>query len=561
VRYLRFGLALFALFCSMIVVHAQTTAVTAEAVGQANLRASPDVNADLLGQIVSGTSYPVIGRSELYPWVLLEDPTSQQPMGWVYNDLVKFQGDIASVPITNQAIGGAAILPTATLAPVSVDATFPAATTETVSIATTPVPAAGTVTGTVLGEINVRYGPGTQYDRLGVAEAGAAFTITARHTEIPWVQIAYPPSPNGYGWVATDLLDIQGDLNTVQPISQTNFYLPTLTPTPSMVDQAAIGQISPEFAALGAKLWDNMIKADFDPQTTRFGALYLQNLKTGEALAFEPNVAFSGMSINKIAILATLFGKINDTPDDATASIIAEVMICSENISTNKLLAIIGDGDPYTGAQRVTEFMQKLGLNNTFIYTPYANDPFITPETPRTPPKTQADQVSAEPDPYNQLTVSDMGGLLHDMYQCALTGDGPLIANFDGQYTQLECRKMLDVMTYNHIYNFIEAGVPDGVKVAHKHGWISDSDGDAGIVFSPGGDYIFVMTLHEPTWLVWEEAGATISQNSLDVYNYFNPGAKLDQTHSGIVPECNLLGNEAINDLLSPTYGTDPTFQ
>ena len=119
----------------MIAVHAQTVTVTAEAVGQANLRAAPDVNADLLGQIVSGTSYPVIGRSELYPWVLLEDPTSQQPMGWVYNDLVKFQGDIASVPITNQAIGGAAILPTATLAPVSVDATIlDAADTAGVSI-------------------------------------------------------------------------------------------------------------------------------------------------------------------------------------------------------------------------------------------------------------------------------------------------------------------------------------------------------------------------------------------------------------------------------------------
>ncbi|MEO8393481.1 MAG: serine hydrolase [Chloroflexota bacterium] len=559
-KYLRFGLALFALFCSMIVVHAQTSPVTAEAIGQANVRAAPDVNADLLGQIMSGAQYPVIGRNDLYPWSLIADPNTQQPIGWVFNDLVKFQGDIASVPISSQTIGGASILPTATLAPLSVDATLPASTDATVATAS-PVPATSAVIGTVLGEINVRYGPGTEYDRLGVAEAGATFPITARHTGLPWVQISYPQSPNGYGWVAVDLLDIQGDLDTVQQISQTNFYLPTLTPTPSMVDSAAIGQISPEFAALGATLWDNMIEAGFDPQTTRFGALYLQNLQTGEALAFEPNVAFSGMSINKIAILATLFAKINDTPDDATASIIAEVMICSENISTNKLLAIIGDGDPYTGAERVTDFLLKLGLRNTFIYTPYANDPFITPETPRTPPRTQADQVSAEPDPYNQLTVSDMGTLLHDMYQCALTEDGPLIENFDGQYTPMECRKMLDVMSYNHIFNFIEAGVPADVKVAHKHGWISDSDGDAGIVFSPGGDYIFVMALHEPTWLVWEEAGTVISQNSLDVYNYFNPGAQMTETNSGVVPECNLLGNQAINDLLSSTYGESATFQ
>jgi uncharacterized protein YraI len=241
VKLLRFGFVVLALFCSMIVVHAQISSVTAEAIGQANVRASPDVNGDLLGQIVSGTHYPVIGRNDIYPWSLIADPSTQQPMGWVFNDLVKFQGDIANVPITNQTIGGASIQPTATLAPVSVDTTLPTASTDSAQPTVSPVIAASGVIGTVLGEINVRYGPGTEYDRLGVAEAGATFEITARHTQLPWVQINYPQSPNGYGWVATDLLDIQGDLDTVQQISQTNFHLATLTPTPSIVDQAAIG--------------------------------------------------------------------------------------------------------------------------------------------------------------------------------------------------------------------------------------------------------------------------------------------------------------------------------
>ena len=91
-----------------------------------------------------------------------------------------------------------------------------------------------------------------------------------------------------------------------------------------------------------------------------------------------------------------------------------------------------------------------------------------------------------------------------------------MIENFDGQYTQMECRKMLDVMTYNHIYNFIEAGVPDNVKVAHE---------------------------------------------LMEVYNYFNPTAPISETHFGSVPECSLLGNPSINNLLSPTFGIDPTFQ
>jgi beta-lactamase class A len=373
------------------------------------------------------------------------------------------------------------------------------------------------------------------------------------------VQIAYPASPTGFGWVAVDLLQVEGNLESLTPITQTTFSLPTLTPTPSMANMAAVGEISPEFAALGDRLWNRMIGANFDPETSRLGALFVMNLKTGETLAFDSNVAFSGMSLNKIAILATLFGKVvNDTPDDATGTIIGEAMICSENISSNRMLALIGDGNPYTGANRVSEFYAQLGLANSFIYTPFSEDPFITPQAPQTPRQTTTDQIKAQPDPYNQLTVTDMGMLLRAIYQCATSEDGPLITQFNGEYTPIECRKMLDVMTYNRIDNFIEAGVPEGTRVAHKHGWIPDTHGDAGIVFTPGGDFIFVTALHNPGWMEFAESRVVISENAREVYNYLNPDAPMPEVRDLDVPECNLLGNQGVIDLLSPTFGVDP---
>ncbi len=559
-KVLRLALPLLALIFTFLTVYAQSSGVTAEAVGQANLRASAELESDLLGSISSGTRYPVLGRSEFYPWVLLADPATQQPIGWVFDDLLDLQGDLYSLPISSLVVG-APVLPTPTPAAALPTATLTGQTNATTAIpsAPTPVPLTG-VTATVLGEINIRYGPGTEYDRIGVAEAGDTFTITAHHTQLPWVQISYPDSPNGLGWIAADLLEINGDLNSVTPISQTVFNLPPLTPTPSVVERAAIGDISPEFAALGAQLWNNLLASDFDPQTSRLGAVYLMNLKTGEALSFGGNIAFSGMSINKVAILTTLFGRINDVPDDATATIIAEAMICSDNIATNKLLALIGDGDPYTGADRVSAFLQQLGLNETFIYTPYSNDPYITPEAPQTR-VTGADQTSAEPDPYNQLTVVQMGTLLQDIYQCAISETGPLLDDpqFTGEYSPMECRKIIDVMEHNKIGNFIEAGVPASVPIAHKHGWINDTHGDAALVLSPGGDYILVMTLHNPTWLEFAESEAVIEESSREVYNYFNPTAPLDAVRPPDVPaECNLLGNPAIDHLLSPTFGLDP---
>lgn len=559
----RFGFALVAsLIFTIVAIQAQSSSVTAEALGSANLRAAPGLEAEIVGRIVVGTRYPVVGRSELYPWVLVADTTTQQPIGWVFNDLVTIQGNINTLPLSTLVIGAASV-PAMPLTPqgdvpATAESGLPTATLA--AALNTPVPPtpASSVTGLVNGEINVRYGPGTEYERLGVAQAGDTLSIVAYHVQLPWVQVAYPSSPNGLGWVLVDLLEVQGNLTSLPAITQTTFSLPTLTPTPSVVDRSAVGEISPEFAALGSRLWDRMIAANFDPATSRLGGLFVMNLKTGETLAFNSNIAFSGTSINKIAILATLFGRINDTPDDRTGTIIGEAMVCSENISTNRMLALIGDGNPYTGANRVSEFYAQLGLANSFIYTPYANDPFITPQAPQTPRQTTTDQVSAQPDPYNQITDADMGTLLHAIYQCATTEDGLLLERFPGAYTPVECRKMLDVMSYNRISNFIEAGVPEGIRVAHKHGWINDTHGDAGIVFTPGGDFVFVMSLHNPTWLEFSESRALISESAREVYNYLNPSAPMPEVLDLDVPECNLLGNQGVIDLLSPTFGTVP---
>jgi uncharacterized protein YgiM (DUF1202 family) len=79
------------------VVIAQTD-ITAEAVGQANLRAAPSVEAELVGQITSGTRYLVIGRDEFFPWLLLADSGTRQPIGWVFQDLVNVQGSAPASP-------------------------------------------------------------------------------------------------------------------------------------------------------------------------------------------------------------------------------------------------------------------------------------------------------------------------------------------------------------------------------------------------------------------------------------------------------------------------------
>jgi beta-lactamase class A len=217
---------------------------------------------------------------------------------------------------------------------------------------------------------------------------GDSFEVIRWHTQFPWVQIRYPQAPNGFGWVATDLLDIRGDVFSLPSVSQVAFDLPTLTPTPQVIQTSALEGATPvplsqSFRGLANQVWNIVLKAGFQPETSKTGALFLMDLQTGEAITFGSNIAFSGTSINKVAILADLYRVLNSPPDAAQAVDIANTMICSENTATNRLLSIIGGGDEFLGADRVSEFLSQLGLTRTFLTAPFVIDPTNVPTPPR----------------------------------------------------------------------------------------------------------------------------------------------------------------------------------
>ncbi len=567
--HLRAALALaclLALLALATLATAQSSLPTAEALGQANLRAAPDVAADQVGEIRAGARYPIIGRSELYPWFLLGDPTTGQPLGWVFADLVQVQGSLAAVPFSTLTADPAApppATPTAAAPPVGVAIPADPAAAPSPSPSPTPTLSAA-VTGLVQGEVNIRFGPGVEYPRIGVGQAGERYEITGWHTQLPWLQIRFSDAPNGYGWVASDLLAVEGDLYSLPAITQTRFNLPTLTPTPpAIVAQTAPGAepvpLSPAFAALGSQLWNLLLSSGFDPLTSRFGALFVLDLQTGEAFSFGSEYAFSGTSINKVAILARLYAALDAPPAPRLAVDIANTMICSENVATNRLLNTIGGGSDYEGAWAVTAFLRAQGLQKTFLTAPYAI-PGATPAPPPAPiplPTTPADQVKANPDPSNQLTVDDMGWLLGGIYRCAYRGDGPLLEQFPGQYEPRECRQMLHVMSSNTVDALLKAGVPADTRVAHKHGWINDTHGNAAVFFTPGGDYVITMMLFQPEWLNFTESLPVIAEASRLVYNYYNPTTPMPAIREGFIPEaptCNFAGTPLIDDLAASTF-------
>lgn len=266
--------------------------------------------------------------------------------------------------------------------------------------------------------------------------------------------------------------------------------------------------------------------------------LYLLDLQTGQEIHFamdqgvtistEPDVAFTASSTIKIPIMLSYYIKNGPSAlDERTNALILDMIRKSENPPADSLMERLS---AFEGPLIVTENLQKIGLENTFI-AGFFCDPFNPcPLLQRfSTPANQRVDVFTDPDPYNQTTTSDMGMLLADIYQCATTGGGALVATYPGQITQEVCQQMISFLAADKIGVLIEAGVPEGTQVAHKHGWISDAGSgviknisDSAIVYTPGGNYVLVMYAYHPVQAVWEPVSALFAQLSQIVYNYFN---------------------------------------
>lgn len=552
------------------IVHSQTTtppAVTAEAIDHANLRAVPSVSADIVGIITHGTSYAVIGRSSHYPWLLLSVNDGE---GWVFKDLVTIAGNLNSVPFVNDETPvGSITPPTATVAvflsptptltqlpsaAITLDAT-PSATLTLTPGMTATVPAAAYVTAE--NPVNVRYGPGTNFPAVGTLTPNQAYAVTRRHSLYPWLEIVFPEVAGGHGWVYKDAVKVTGSLQSVPTTNSVDFGYPTLTPTLQMVVVApppwasAPAVTDPNLQQLGTQIFDYLLKADFAPGTDRQASAFLMDLRTGQAVSLNPGVAYSGMSLIKIPILLAVYRALDGLPTPDEAQALGEMMICSSNENTNAILSLIGNGDVLAGVQNVTDTLHRLGLQNTFLTAPLMTDPNATP-VPARSLKTSADQVSADPDPFNQATPADLGDVLTAVYQCAKDGSGPLIALFGNQFTINKCRAMVLLMDSDKIGVMVEAGVPQGTTVAHKHGWVSETHGDAAIVFTPGGDFVLTVTMRQKTWLDYTDSFPKISEIARMVYNSYNPSAPLAQIHPQTVPETCTLDPALLSALQSP---------
>jgi beta-lactamase class A len=335
------------------------------------------------------------------------------------------------------------------------------------------------------------------------------------------------------------------------PIPGSTNFAPGEPGTSLLIDQA-VSQISTALVSPTERIVDLPIQEEIalpldirnlaiiltqEIQSEEFSGLveiYIDDLSGDQDLHFAinryqpvtPDVAFSAASTIKIPIMVSVLARTSEPTPDDVQNLLERMIVFSENPPADKLMQ--NYLDTTRGPLMVTEDLQKLGYKNTFLagYF-YVGAPIL--QLFKTPANTRTD-VYLDPDVYNQTTAAEIGDLLAQVYTCATTpqADTMLAQVFGTNLSQAECQNILELLSNNKIGLLIEAGLPPQGSVAHKHGWTSELDGllhsmsDAGIVYTPGGNFALVISIYSPDQLVFYDGNWLFARLSQTIYNAFN---------------------------------------
>jgi len=348
--------------------------------------------------------------------------------------------------------------------------------------------------------------------------------ISTRYDEPPTPAQPIPGTTSFSPGLPGKVLDIQRAVRLIEDTLRS----PNNRTVVLSYNQSAIAR--PTFENLQILLKQIITRSGFDGAI----GIYMLDLQTGQEIHFalnqgseitvQPDVTFTASSTIKIPILVSYYIKNGTAPvDDTTQALIAEMIRKSDNNASDAMLNRI---DPNTGPLIVAENMKTIGLENTFLAG------FFAPGSPLlrqfSTPANSRNDVSTDADLYNQTTPLDMGMLLADIYQCATSGGGALIAAFPDKITGEICQQIITYLSSDKIGVLIEAGVPEGTQIAHKHGWITNSDGvirnfsDASIVYSAGGNFVLSIYAYHPVQIVFDEANVLFADLGQAVYNFYN---------------------------------------
>lgn len=243
--------------------------------------------------------------------------------------------------------------------------------------------------------------------------------------------------------------------------------------------------------------------------------LFVQHIPTGDEVAINADVAYSGMGTMKLVILLEALRIQEAAPDPRTGLLISQTVSLAGFSAANELLALIGKTDAAAGVAEVNRSLRRLGLQNTFIAAP-----FDQPGPRVSTPANSRTDITTRPDPFIQTTPREMGMVMQMLVECS-RGGGTLLAAYRDEITQTECQQLLNYLGLNPVTDLIVSGLPRGTQAVHRHGYTSEAEGDVAAIWGLAGPYVLSIYLYRPSWLEWSFASETMGDLSKIVWDYF----------------------------------------
>lgn len=163
---------------------------------QVNVRSDPSTAGSVLGILPANTNVQIVGRDPGGNWWQILYPQGADGKGWVTAQYVT-TADPSLVPVIGPA--GETGAPGGSIA-------------------------------IAQQQINVRSGPGTGFNSLGTLNPEDVVSLIGKDANGTWLQIAYPPGPEGKGWVNAAFVQAQG-VESLPILTEAGQAIGTGTPT------------------------------------------------------------------------------------------------------------------------------------------------------------------------------------------------------------------------------------------------------------------------------------------------------------------------------------------
>ena len=227
--------------------------------------------------------------------------------------------------------------------------------------------------------------------------------------------------------------------------------------------------------------------------------LYVENLGTGAAAAWNARATFPAASTLKLAIAVAVLTRTDGPPRPGSSLdlLVRRMLDASDNESANTLLTGMG-GSTSGGGHVVDAVMRSIGLEQTLMYGGYILGTSLEPAREIASRGVPLGVVEQPAWGIGKATTALDLARLHRAIWLASGGLGPLARGRSG-LSPAEARYLLYVLA--HVGDRGKLGrlvsTRPGLVLLHKAGWIDAARHDAGLVVWRGGIFVAAVMTYD----------------------------------------------------------------